>query len=534
MRPTSSDSGRQRGIRAVPPAREAGAIEDLIILARAGAPFEQALERILRATIRSFDAEAAGLYLLDERARRLKPRLAATFEPDGVVRLGRPPGDGIRLAPLDRGDPLLRALATGRVQLVEDTRTLAGVAILKTMPEGRSPGGMVAVLPLLAFEQNIGVLFIRSPAGGLRASDRVLLEAFVNEVGQAIERSSIPAVDGAGLRITLLNRAALDLQSDIASDRIFCKIVHGAVEALGVRRGILCLFDHERGVLTGKAAVDRDAPDEGESFRRMVEKLSIPVTDPDEVLAATVLDRRSFALPPAAGHGEQPTRATALPEELRRSDLLVTPLTAGPVVVGVLALFGRPDRGSPTDDLYWLRAFAAHAGHATLRAMAGRHFSDSESRYRRFVEESPDGIVETTLDGRILFCNDAAPRLLGCTREELLRRNARSFYVHPEQRDELIKLNDQRGRVESMDVSVKRQDGTISHVSLSTRLSQGPDGPLLRVSFRDVSERHELERRMRLLVDAVTYSADAIVSLDPSGKIVSWNQGAEAIYGDHR
>src|SRR5262249_30392948 len=77
----------------------------------------------------------------------------------------------------------------------------------------------------------------------------------------------------------------------------------------------------------------------------------------------------------------------------------------------------------------------------------------------------------------------------------------------------------------------RRKGGGVAYVSASSRLRRGPGEPVLECIVRDVTEKYEAERRLRTLADVVTYSADAIVSVDASCRVSSWNVGAQVIFG---
>src|SRR5207247_8801683 len=59
------------------------------------------------------------------------------------------------------------------------------------------------------------------------------------------------------------------------------------------------------------------------------------------------------------------------------------------------------------------------------------------------------------------------------------------------------------------------------------------DGKLVAIEgiARDITERKRAEEELARLAAIVEYSTDAIVALDLAGTIVTWNPGAERIYG---
>ncbi len=77
----------------------------------------------------------------------------------------------------------------------------------------------------------------------------------------------------------------------------------------------------------------------------------------------------------------------------------------------------------------------------------------------------------------------------------------------------------------------RRKDGSEfpAEVSLSSLATE--DGTLFSSAIRDVSERKRLEGLAAHLVALVDSSADAIISTTTDGTIVTWNPGAQQLYG---
>ncbi|WP_309122138.1 PAS domain S-box protein [Paenibacillus sp.] len=93
----------------------------------------------------------------------------------------------------------------------------------------------------------------------------------------------------------------------------------------------------------------------------------------------------------------------------------------------------------------------------------------SEDNYRRLVEDFPEAIVLAKGE-RWMYANDAAARLLGASKEELLRRNVYDT-VHPEFHDRIrLRMERVEGRrepLESMEEKLVRMDGRIIDVEIA-------------------------------------------------------------------
>src|SRR5207248_6360895 len=65
----------------------------------------------------------------------------------------------------------------------------------------------------------------------------------------------------------------------------------------------------------------------------------------------------------------------------------------------------------------------------------------NEERYRLLVERNLAGVYRTTIEGKILDCNDAFARMFGYeTREEMLAQPAQSLYFEDDDRPRLLQM----------------------------------------------------------------------------------------------
>ena len=101
----------------------------------------------------------------------------------------------------------------------------------------------------------------------------------------------------------------------------------------------------------------------------------------------------------------------------------------------------------------------------------------SEKRYRTLFERNLAGVYRSTLDGRILDCNESFARIFGyASREEVLQQAAWDFYLNPEDREAAIGKLLERQNLTNYELCLRRKDGSIVWVLESENLIEGPDG----------------------------------------------------------
>jgi diguanylate cyclase (GGDEF)-like protein/PAS domain S-box-containing protein len=127
---------------------------------------------------------------------------------------------------------------------------------------------------------------------------------------------------------------------------------------------------------------------------------------------------------------------------------------------------------------------------------------ESEERYRRLVELSPDGIA-IHVDGRLVFINPAGAQLLGAPHAGQLIGMSVLDMVHPDYREvaglqirQLQKKTDEAPWIEAQFV---RLDGALIDVEVSGVEFTHKGKPAVQTIFRDITDRKEVKRRLERL-----------------------------------
>jgi PAS domain S-box-containing protein len=163
---------------------------------------------------------------------------------------------------------------------------------------------------------------------------------------------------------------------------------------------------------------------------------------------------------------------------------------------------------------------------------------DHLERFREVFEEAAIGMATMTLTGRVVRANKALAELLGYGVAELV---ALPYTVVAPTADAgnigdaLRRAQDGTGEVVHFEHDVQRTGGRV--IAAAAPVRDGHARPLyLFLQCQDVGaqrraeeELRQAEQRFRLLVEAVRDYA--IFMLDPAGRVISWNAGAQRING---
>ncbi len=137
------------------------------------------------------------------------------------------------------------------------------------------------------------------------------------------------------------------------------------------------------------------------------------------------------------------------------------------------------------------------------RNNAEKELRHSEAHYRALVENPTYGICHFDVDGRFLDVNEALVTMLGYgSKQELMAVNLATEIIRdPTERAQLFESYRQTGRVDLVEVELKRKDGTPMKVRLSGeqvgKVKGSPDG--YEVIVEDVTSQRASEDHLRHL-----------------------------------
>jgi len=176
---------------------------------------------------------------------------------------------------------------------------------------------------------------------------------------------------------------------------------------------------------------------------------------------------------------------------------------------------------------------------------SGRPLADGEKRFQLLVEAVTDyAIYMLDPQGRVVTWNAGAERNKGYREEEVLGRNFSLFFLPEDAADGLpqreLAAAASEGRY-AVDGWRRRKDGSRFWAQVTLTAMRGPAGELLGFAkvTRDMtaqkaaeeaiqSRNAQLEQNRIILENVSEY---VIFSMDPQGRITSWNGGAERVSG---
>ncbi|WP_086687365.1 PAS domain S-box protein [Nostoc sp. T09] len=165
------------------------------------------------------------------------------------------------------------------------------------------------------------------------------------------------------------------------------------------------------------------------------------------------------------------------------------------------------------------------------------HKQAQEAMFRlaAIVESSEDAIMSKTLDSVIASWNFGAERLFGYTAQEAIGQPVTILIPGDRINEEaqIIEKLKRGERVDHFETLRQHKDGKLIEISLTISPVKDASGKIIGASTiaREIGARKQAEEAFFRLAAIVESSEDAIISKTLNGVIVSWNFGAERLFG---
>eukprot|EP01028_Stygiella_incarcerata_P011230 TRINITY_DN624_c0_g1_i1.p1 TRINITY_DN624_c0_g1~~TRINITY_DN624_c0_g1_i1.p1 ORF type:complete len:2303 (+),score=643.72 TRINITY_DN624_c0_g1_i1:953-6910(+) len=161
---------------------------------------------------------------------------------------------------------------------------------------------------------------------------------------------------------------------------------------------------------------------------------------------------------------------------------------------------------------------------------------ESERKYRMYSDHSPEALVVVDASHQVIDVNPAASRVLGYTREELLRLKLEEFTPPDEVLDYKKNLqNIMDHGFASYEVNRLRKDGSLVPVRVhAVRVSDN----LMLGFLQDLTQQKQMQRTLAENEEKyrsyIEYAPQALLVLDSNGYIIDTNEAALKLFGFDR
>ncbi len=241
------------------------------------------------------------------------------------------------------------------------------------------------------------------------------------------------------------------------------------------------------------------------------------------------------------------------PRTIKAKSAICVPLRVGKRIIGTLGIYDKTGpSGVPKpfdlDDLNMAEGFASLSAITIEKArMEGeevkrrREIIEANKRLDLLFDTVQGGIVSLDSDYRILAANRYVERWVDFTMDAIVGKNAKDVF-HP--KGGICPHCAARATFDTGDISSITQSNGLNYAELTAYPVKGEDGRIGEavIFIQDITDRvlyqeeimglyREVAQTKDYLESLINNSADAIVTTDLAGNIISWNRAAEDIYG---
>jgi PAS domain S-box-containing protein len=436
-----------------------------------------------------------------------------------------PLGQGLSSKIIESGQPLLIN------EDIDHRREQLGVPVL-----GKQARSYLGV-PISVSGRAIGVVSVQSTADEniFTGQDVRLLSTIAANVGVALQNARLFA------EIQTRNREITEsLEQQTATGEILRVIASSPTDiqpvldviAENARRlleGNVAGVYRTDGKMVYEAAQSNPTPATMEVHGR---SYPAPLKRETSLSARTILDKSIVHMSNMRDDASLPGITRRYVEAQNMQCALFVPMLREGEAIGAIGV-GKPDPAPFTDkQIALLQTFASQAVIAIENVRLFNEIKTEKQYSETLVLNSPVAIVSIDKEAKVVAWNPGAENLFGYTAQEAVGQNiddlvARNDTIRSEAADYSLKA----GRAEPIHAITRRtrKDGALIDVEVSgvPVIVDGKHVGLIGI-YHDIGE---IQRQRQYYEAIVQTSPVAIVTVDENAKVVSWNPGAEQLFG---
>jgi len=301
---------------------------------------------------------------------------------------------------------------------------------------------------------------------------------------------------------TLLAIASIDITLEL--DRILHSIMEITCFAMNAHSGTMMLVDETNGEL--KTAVSHGlGHDHIERFYEAARKAGVKLASGPQGTAI-----KTGKCCPVPNIFEEPGLRPwhDLSKELGFSSQIFAPLKKGTATAGMMSIHWAKPHQFTDDEINFVKDAASHAAiviHNSQTSAGSKNqikeLRGSEGKYRNLFENANDSFYIHDAEGYFIELNDAALRLVGCTREEIIGTNV-SNWITPESLrtvERCLQAGLSGGPdTQQMTVEIICKNGGTKWVEIKRRLVKDGDRiTAIHGIGRDITEKRKMEQQLQ-------------------------------------
>lgn len=157
----------------------------------------------------------------------------------------------------------------------------------------------------------------------------------------------------------------------------------------------------------------------------------------------------------------------------------------------------------------------------TVQRREERRLQAAEGRFRLLFEQNVAGMIRTTVDGRILECNEAFARMLGYGYPaQIIEHRGEDLFPAAESRAAFIAELQQLVRLRNHEVELRQRDGSSLWCLVNATLAPDSEGNLTVIegSAIDITDRRHVAEHLRIQRDLANTLA-AVTNVEDAAKV---------------